>query len=235
MTTRSAGNQEAGWHYWASSKDGHFEPDQRMHKILSEAAMIGAAISRSMSWASRDEKVYFYPEDDRTWFSAFAVGSHIFQVDNWLHHDARSMFHYNATGITPAMAVAMPGIGSQYAAAACDSEGNWLDGSHTYKLTLPPNPLRKISGQLWFTIRKLARCCKLTNNSPVPIVRRGNVEQNADGSTDVYFGPKPPTGKEKNWVQTVPGKGFWIILRLYAPLEPWFDKTWRPGAIIKLD
>jgi hypothetical protein len=47
----------------------------------------------------------------------------------------------------------------------------------------------------------------------------------------IYFGPTPPAGMEKNWIQTVPGKGFWLILRLYGPLEPWFDKTWRPGKI----
>jgi hypothetical protein len=54
---------------------------------------------------------------------------------------------------------------------------------------------------------------------------------NADGSVDVYFGPKAPPGKEKNWVQTVPGQGWNVILRLYGPLEPWFAKTWRPGEI----
>ena len=54
---------------------------------------------------------------------------------------------------------------------------------------------------------------------------------NADGSVDVYFGPTAPAGKETNWVQTVPGKGWNTILRLYGPLEPWFDKTWRPGQI----
>jgi hypothetical protein len=54
---------------------------------------------------------------------------------------------------------------------------------------------------------------------------------NADGSVDVYFGPKSPPGKEKNWVQTVPGKGWNTILRLYGPLEPWFAKTWRLGEI----
>jgi hypothetical protein len=52
-----------------------------------------------------------------------------------------------------------------------------------------------------------------------------------DGSVDVYFGPKAPPGKEKNRVQTVPGKGWNVILRLYGPLEPWFAKTWRPGEI----
>jgi hypothetical protein len=54
---------------------------------------------------------------------------------------------------------------------------------------------------------------------------------NADGSVDVYFGPKAPEGKENNWVQTVPNKGWNVILRLYGPLEPWFAKTWRPGEI----
>ena len=53
--------------------------------------------------------------------------------------------------------------------------------------------------------------------------------KNADGSVDLYFGPAAPAGKEKNWMQTVPGKGWNTILRLYGPLEPWFDKTWRPG------
>ena len=55
------------------------------------------------------------------------------------------------------------------------------------------------------------------------------VKPNTDGSYDIYFGPKPPEGKKGNWVQTVPGKGWNVILRLYGPLEPWFDKTWRPG------
>jgi len=50
-----------------------------------------------------------------------------------------------------------------------------------------------------------------------------------DGSTTVYFGPAAPEGKEANWVQTMPGKGYHVLLRLYGPLQPWFDKTWKPG------
>jgi hypothetical protein len=54
---------------------------------------------------------------------------------------------------------------------------------------------------------------------------------NDDKSVDVWFAPKAPAGKEINWVQTVPGKGWNTLLRLYGPLQPWFDKTWRPGEI----
>ena len=57
------------------------------------------------------------------------------------------------------------------------------------------------------------------------------VVQNEDGSFDIYFGPVAPEGKQSNWVQTIPGKGWNTIMRLYGPLEPWFDQTWRPGEI----
>ncbi len=54
---------------------------------------------------------------------------------------------------------------------------------------------------------------------------------NADKSVDVYFGPKPPQGKKSNWLETVPGKSWFTILRMYGPLEPWINKTWRPSEI----
>jgi hypothetical protein len=60
---------------------------------------------------------------------------------------------------------------------------------------------------------------------------KGDLTLNPDGSVDLYFGPHPQDGPENNWVQTVPGKGWFACLRLYGPLEPWFDKTWRPGEI----
>ena len=64
---------------------------------------------------------------------------------------------------------------------------------------------------------------------------KGDLTPNADGSVDLYFGPRAAGGSETNWVQTVPGKGWLAILRLYGPLEPWFDKTWRPGEIELVD
>jgi hypothetical protein len=61
------------------------------------------------------------------------------------------------------------------------------------------------------------------------------VKANDDGSYTVYFGPAAPEGKDGNWVQTMPGKSYLVFLRLYGPLESWFDKTWKPGDFEKLD
>ena len=61
------------------------------------------------------------------------------------------------------------------------------------------------------------------NNKKTPLV------YNDDGSVDLYYGPEAPVGKESNWTQTVPGKGWFVLIRLYGPLKPWFDRRWQPG------
>ena len=74
---------------------------------------------------------------------------------------------------------------------------------------------------------------ELQTSQPYPSKnsRRDALQTNPDGSVDLYFGPTSPDGQEANWTQTVPGKGWFTLLRLYGPLEPWFDKTWRPGEV----
>ena len=57
------------------------------------------------------------------------------------------------------------------------------------------------------------------------------MKQNKDGSYEVYFGPNAPKGKEGNWLATIPNKSWFMILRMYGPLEPWINKTWRPSEI----
>ena len=212
-----------------------FIVDEELKNTLNEAALVGAGIARTISYASKEEMVYFY-DDDKTWFSAFAIGSHEFlSKDGWEHRDARSMFMYNATGITPAMVIAMVGVGSQYAAAVRDDNGNYLKGSNTYKLTLPANVPAKDFWSILLYDSQTRSMLQTDQQFPSLSSLVADIEQNTDGSTDIYFGPKAPKGKENNWVQTVPGKGFWLILRLYGPLEPWFDKTWRPGKIELID
>ncbi|MGB5616836.1 MAG: DUF1214 domain-containing protein, partial [Desulfobacterales bacterium] len=61
------------------------------------------------------------------------------------------------------------------------------------------------------------------------------IKTNPDGSMDIYFSPKAPKGMEGNWLQTIPGKSWFIALRIYGPEQPWIDQTWRPGEIELVD
>jgi hypothetical protein len=115
--------------------------------------------------------------------------------------------------------------------ATFDSNGNSLDGGKSYKFHLPPNIP---ASNFWSVIvyDKLTRMIIITDQ-PWPSVYSSctKLSINNDGSVDVWFGPKAPAGKEWNWVKTIPGKGWYMILRLYYPLESWFGKTWRPYEI----
>jgi hypothetical protein len=126
-----------------------FAPDDRMKRLLSEAATLGAATARAITYHPRIDGVKIYPDDpDSVWSTAFAYKNTSFEADGTMGLDARVLYYFNA-----------------------------------------------------------------------------------DDSYDVYFAPNPPKGMEGNWLQTIPGKSWFTILRMYGPLEPWIKKTWRPGEI----
>ncbi|MDH5221520.1 MAG: DUF1254 domain-containing protein [Betaproteobacteria bacterium] len=209
-------------------KDKNFAPDARMKKILTEAAAVASATSRALTFRPRIDGVYYYP--DRKWFTSFAGGSYEFLKQPGVRNlDGRVLFHYYATGITPAMAMKIVGVGSQYAAATTDSEGKPLDGSKTYKIHLPPNIPAKNFWSIVVYDNQTRSMLQTDHQFPSISSQRKGVVINADSSVDVWFGPTAPKGHESNWVQTVPGKGWNVLLRLYGPLQPWFDKTWKPG------
>lgn len=207
-----------------------FAPDERMQRILTEAVAIGNATARAIAFRPRMEEASLYPAS--AWSSAFVGGDY-----QWLRNggaggrnqDARTLFFYQATVNTPAMAARMIGLGSQYAYAATDSNGAYLDGRKSYRLNIPANVPAK---NFWSVVAYDPQTrSELQTHQPFPSKnnRRDRLIEGADGSINLYFGPKAPAGKEANWIETVPGKGWYVIFRLYGPLEPWFDKTWRPG------
>jgi hypothetical protein len=209
-----------------------FAPDARMIDILTDAAAVGNATARALVFATRDPDSYYC--EDSAWKTGFIGGSHEFEVDGVRLLDGRTLFFYYATGITPAMAAKMVGIGSQYAGAMVDSEGRALDGGYTYRLRMPPDvPVKDFWSLVLYDNQ--TRSMLQTDQPFSSLNSERGVEQNDDGSTDVYFGPTAPAGNESNWIQTVPGKGWSVILRLYGPLDHWFDKTWQPGEIVRLD
>jgi hypothetical protein len=215
-------------------KDKPFVPDDRMKNILAKAAEVANATARTMLWYERDKSAFLY--EGSNWKRGFVGGSYEFLKDNGMagrNIDARSQFFYFATVNTPAMTWKLIGKGSQYAWGYLDANGEYLDGSKTYKLNLPKDPPAKqfISIVLYDPQTR----SQLQTSQPFPSYNsekhKGKVAVNDDGSVDLYFGPKAPAGKEANWLQTVPEKGWFCVLRLYSPTEAWFDKTWRPGEI----
>ena len=191
-----------------------FAPDERMQKLLKDAAAIGNATARAIVFRPRNAAAYFYP--DRQWYTSFS-GGHDFMNNGELVLDDRIMFHYAATGITPAMATPKVGTGSSYAFTPHDANGNYLDGGKTYKVTLPaPIPVNNFwsfmvySGQHRSMLETDQKLAGLDSNSP-------SVKANSDKSYTIWFGPKVPKGHEGNWIQTIPGKSYNVLLRLYGP------------------
>ena len=217
---------------WAAvgiQKGKPFAPDERMKKILAEAATVGDATARTIAYRLRDRAGYYY--EGSHWRLPFFGGYKFEWQPGVANLDAAAFFFFLATGVTPAMDTKIVGEGSIYPWAALDAQNNPLDGGKNYKLHLPPNVPAKT---FWSVIVYSAQTRSMVQtNQQFPSVSSQNkgVQANADGSVDVYFGPKAPAGKESNWVQTIPGQNWFTILRLYGPLQPWFDKSWKPGEI----
>jgi hypothetical protein len=205
-----------------------FAPDAKTKTILTESVAVANATARAIAFRPRIDGAYYYPNS--AWYTGFVGGDYRFLLQPGVRNlDARTLFHYFATGVTPAMAMKRVGIGSQYAEATTDSKGKPLDGSRTYKIHLPPNIPAK---NFWsFVVYDNQTRSMLQTDQRFPSIgsQKKELVVNKDTSVDIWFGPEAPKGHESNWIQTVPGKGWNVLLRLYGPGESWFDKTWKPG------
>jgi hypothetical protein len=225
-----------------------FAPDARMKKILTDALTVANGASRTLFMNPRDPSWFYYP-NSAWWNYLFNTGYQFetpipmitpegvkpFPPTGYRTLDARTNFFYGITGITPGMAMRLPGLGSQYLMSSQDANKQYFDGGKTYRVVLP----KGIPEENFWSITAYDNMTRSMLDTPQRYPRAGSqsypspaAEAAADGSTTVYFGPKQPNGiKRGNWIQTVPGKGWFTILRLYSPLEPFFAKTWRPSEI----
>jgi hypothetical protein len=217
-----------------------FQPDDRMKKILADAVAIANATARSIVWYPRVsgnidnmKGALVYPKDNSAWLMAWVDKNVFFNgKDGYtINSDARVMFFYPYTAVTPAMAVTIPGKGSDGAMAYVDENKVPFDGARMYRVHIPANPPAK---DFWaLTLYDSQTRSQLQTDQKFPTVgsQTKGLKINDDGSYDIYFGPEAPEGFENNWLQTIPGKSWFVILRMYGPLEPWINKTWRPGEI----
>jgi hypothetical protein len=226
-----------------------FNPDARMRKILADAAAVGNAAGRVLNWRASEYAGWaYYPGS--MWANMLWQGGYTFETPPPMLTregikpfpptgaktlDSRTAFYYAYTMDSPGMIMRLPNVGSQYLMGFTDAAKNPFDGGKTYRVTLPPKiPAAKFwsftlydnqTRSMLQTPQRYPRAGSQTYPSPAAVA-------NADGSTTIYFSPsKPADAKDGNWIQTLPGKGWFTLLRLYSPEESFFDKTWRPSEI----
>jgi hypothetical protein len=149
--------------------------------------------------------------------------------------DSRAAFYYAYTLDSPGMIMRIPNVGSQYLMSFLDDNGNPFDGAKTYKVTLP----KGIPAAKFWSITLYDNQTRSMLQTPQKYPRAGSqsypspaAKPSKDGSTTVYIAPEQPEGVDRgNWIQSMPGKGWFTLLRLYSPLPAFFDKSWRPSEI----
>jgi len=221
-----------------------FNPDAKTKAILDRAAKTAYKMSRVIGFSDKTSGLDLHVYSDRTcWLNPFADGTpsnpggvknmawqNVAGVYPYLDLDARIWMFSNYYSLSPGMVSQIPGKGAKYMIAFNDSKGAPLSGGSNYKINLPANIP---AANFWsVTLYEAENASGLANGRPFPSLgSRDKPVQNADGSTDIYLGPKAPKGKEANWNATVPGKGYFVILRLYGPTEAAINKSWKPGDI----
>ncbi|MGC4912993.1 DUF1254 domain-containing protein [Streptomyces albogriseolus] len=231
-----------------------FEPDARMREILTEAAAVGNATARTLACRPRPAEGAHYYGASSQWLNGLLVSGHEFLAppaditdrgvelrpnDGARKLNLRSWWWYLGVGISPAFTAPLPGVGSQYVFSMADQEGRALDGGRYYRLVLPPD----IPAAKFWSVTVYDNQTRSMLDTPQRFPRAGSqayptpaAVSGADGTTTVHFGPDRPDGvPEGNWIRTTPGRGWFAVLRLYSPLRPFFDKTWRPGEIEAVD
>ncbi len=208
-----------------------FAPDERQKKILGEAALTGELMARTNAFEKRFPGSTVFKGTQWEYSNMVELDQ---QAKGYSQLDERASWFYEAIGNTLGMQGRTVGFGQVYLETAKDKSGAWLDGAKSYRLRVPPNAPVK---QFWsFTLYENVTRAPLQSPQGAADIssRKQGLVQNADGSVDLFFGPTKPAGASDNFVQTVPGKGWFTYFRLYGPTEPYFNKTWALPDLVEI-
>jgi hypothetical protein len=213
------------------AKGKPFNPDAHTRELLDKGAKTAYRMTRSIIYEPLTivPNALWYP--DRRWANVFP-GNATFTDSTFNYIDPRTGFFAVAYSASPGMAVNMENVGAKYPVTFVDANDDFLMGANRYKLNLA----KDIPAALFWsvTVYDPQTGSGLDNGQPFPSLNTmDKPTTNVDGSTDIYFGPTSP-GDGKNWLRTRPDMGFFVILRMYGPTKQFFDKSWKPSDLEKL-
>jgi hypothetical protein len=200
-----------------------FNPDARQRKLLEEATFVGESMAMAISFDKRVEGSRYRPDANWQYVIMFDPSQ---EADYYSQLDERADCFYEAVTTTMGMVSRTPGVGQAYLGTyELEKDGSRFDGGKNYRLRVPPDAPAK---QFWsVTLYDVDTRSFIVTEKGIPDrSSRMDLLTNADGSVDIYMGPKAPDGFEQNWIPTVPGRGWFALFRLYAPTETYFDKSW---------
>jgi len=216
-------------------KGKDFKPTDSQKEILQHALDVGMAMSQAISF---NKTRNMFPTSlygkDSGFEDAMAGMNPKIDLETYSMFNERASYGFEATTTSAGMVSRVPGKGSAYLGSYYDAKGNALMGGNTYKLRLEPNPP---AANFWsITVYDIKNRLIIRNKIKRSdrSSRTKGLIKNADGSVDMYFGPKAPEGKEVNWIQTNEGQSFFVYLRLYGPEKAYFDQTFPMNKIQKI-
>jgi len=219
-----------------------FKPSEEQKKLLDLAAQTAWRMGKNIAGNfDREEKSVWW--SDRKW----VAHAHT-ELDDFMHVlldeefrdrttgytdvGAKTHMYVNHYGISTGMMTSIVGLGAKYGNAYKDSEGNFLMGENTYKIDLPANAPANLFWSL--TLYDAVTAAGLAAGQEYPSLNSMNdLVYNADGSVTFHIAPERPADA-KNWLKTVPGKGWFSLIRWYGPKQEFFDRKYKPGDFVRV-
>ena len=211
-----------------------FEPTMSQKTLLEKAVQEAPKMILALRMQTRADKRNLYYKDrqyERAWAGATAE----WMQESYLDVNQRATFFQYAYSSAPAMVMRTIGAGSKYPVATRDADGNFLNGSNQYNMHLPAG----IPAKAFWAVTLYNITDGTMPETPQLLPSKNSLDEsiakNADGSVDLFFGPTRPEGTaETNWIQTVDGRDFLAVIRLYGADIAFFDQTWKPDDVVKV-
>jgi hypothetical protein len=212
-----------------------FNPTEKQQELLQKAVTTAPKMILAQRQLGRpDSRNLYYT--DRQYQNQWAGATSEWLQSSYLDIDQRAGFFQIAFSSAPAMVMHTLGAGSKYPNTFRDSKGEFLNGSNTYKLHLPPNAPAAL---FWaVTLYNITDGTMVETPQLMPSINSLNeaVVKNSDGSIDLWFGPsKPSDAPDTNFIQTVSGRNFLAAVRLYGTGAEFFDQAWKPDDVVKVE